>query len=91
VALAAIFRELGGQVFDSLILKSRASYSGASPKLRLEFERNGVFLGRTPANESESLAESAKLYNLTEAWVRIDWKTANRFSAEFDFYACLNP
>lgn len=88
-ALKKIFTELGGQELDSLILLADATYSGASPKLRLTFDRNGLFLGRTPAKESESLAESARLYNLTQAWVRVDWKSANRFSAEFDFYACL--
>ena len=88
-ALKTLFESLGGQVLDCIILKAQGTYSGASPNLRLEFSRGGVFLGRTPANQYESLAESAQLYGIKEAWVRLDWKSSNRFSAEFDFYATL--
>ena len=88
-ALKEIFTELGDKELDSLILKAEDAYLGESPQSRLALMRNGLFLGRKPAKESESLAESANLYNLREAWVRVDWKSANRFSAEFDFYAAL--
>lgn len=87
--LKDLFQQLGGEQLDSLIIRGLATFSGSSPKLRLEFHNNNVFLGRTPANQYESLAESAQYYGLKESWIRVDWKSANKFASSFDFYSSL--
>ena len=85
--LREFFRSLGGVELDSIIVLADATYIGADAKLRLEYYRGPVFLGRTPANQSESLADWAQLVGVTKSWVRIDWKSANRFVSSFDCYA----
>lgn len=84
--LADFFSELDGQVLDSIVIKSEISFVQGNSGLVMELHRNGVFLGRTPANQTESLAESARIYDLNEVWVKIDWKSQARFTGMFSFF-----
>ncbi len=84
--LAEFFNQLGGQILDSVVIKAEVSYREGNSGLVMELHRNGVFLGRTPANQTESLAESAKLYDLSEVWLKIDWLSQGRFKATFSFF-----
>jgi hypothetical protein len=84
--LAGLFGELDGQVLDSIVIRTELSFVQGNSGLVMELHRNGVFLGRTPANQTESLAESAKIYDLNEVWVKIDWKSQSKFTGMFSFF-----
>lgn len=87
--LGGFFEELGGQVLDSALIQGDVSFAGGISGLVMELHSNGVFIGRTPANQTESLAESARLYGLTKVWVRLDWLSAGRFKGHFSFFGAL--
>lgn len=84
--LAEFFELLGGKILDSMVTQATISFINGNSGLVMELHRNGVFLGRTPANQTESLAESARIYSLTDAWVKINWLASGKFKAEFSFF-----
>lgn len=84
--LAEFFELLGGEILDSIVIQATISFKDGNSGLVMELHRNGVFLGRTPANQTESLAESARIYSLTDAWVKINWLASGKFKAEFSFF-----
>lgn len=77
---------LGGQVFDSVLIEGEVSFLEGKSGLVMELHSNGVFLGRTPANQTKSLAASASIYGRTKFWVRVDWLSVGRFRGSFSFY-----
>ena len=81
--LSALFESLGGTVLDSVVVRAKLRYSVGKSGLVAEAFIGQVFVGRTPANPYESLADSAKLYGLEEVWVRIDWTSNSRFRGAF--------
>ncbi len=85
VELARLFEGIGGTVLDSMVLRGNLSYREGKNGLVAEVFNKELFLGRTPANQFDSLAESARLYRLEEVWVRVDWLSKSRFRGAFSF------
>ncbi len=83
--LSRLFTELGGGVLDTILVKAKLRFISGNEGLAVKIYKGELFLGRAPANESNSLAESARLYKLDEVWVRIDWKSQARFKSAFTF------
>ncbi len=83
--LSRLFTELGGGVLDTILVKGNLRFISGNRRLAVEVYKGDLFLGRAPANQSNSLAESARLYKLDEVWVRIDWTSKARFKSAFTF------
>lgn len=86
VGLSNLIASLDGAVLDTILIKGKLRFSTAKSGLVAEVFKGELFLGRTPANQSASLAESAKLYGLSEVWVRVDWISKTRFKGAFSFF-----
>lgn len=84
--LSHLIASFGGAVLDTILIKGKLRFSNAKSGLVAEVFKGELFLGRTPANQSASLAESAKLYGLGEVWVRVDWISKSRFKGAFTFF-----
>ena len=83
--LSRLFTELGGGVLDTILVRAKLRFFSGNEGLAVKVYKGELFLGRAPANESNSLAESARLYKLDEVWVRIDWTSKARFKSAFTF------
>lgn len=84
--LSNLISGLGGTVFDTILIKGKLRFSNANSGLVVQVFKGELFLGRTPANQSASFAESARFYGLDEVWVRIDWTSKTRFKGAFSFF-----